>query len=58
MILNITVSHAKPLLMSLKSKEEIAENPNTIGLWQTLIAKYPGATIIHECEMRLGGLMN
>ena len=31
-------------------KEEIAENPNTIGLWQTLIAKYPGATIIHECE--------
>ena len=33
-----------------KAKEEIAENPNTIGLWQTLIAKYPGATIIHECE--------
>ena len=26
-----------------KAKEEIAENPNTIGLWQTLIAKYPGA---------------
>ena len=34
----------------LFTPEEIAENPNTIGLWQTLIAKYPGATIIHECE--------
>ena len=29
-----------------KAKEEIAENPNTIGLWQTLIAKYPGAKVI------------
>lgn len=33
-----------------KAKEEVINNPDTIGLWQTLIAKYPGATIIHECE--------
>lgn len=33
-----------------KAKEEVINNPNIIGLWQTLLAKYPGTIVIHECK--------
>lgn len=32
-----------------QAKKDVTENPNTIGLWQTIISKYP-ATFIHECQ--------
>ena len=32
-----------------QAKRDVTENPNTMGLWQTIISKYP-ATFIHECQ--------